>query len=151
MRPLSLPAIVTAIVTLALVAAKADAEDVYKWVDSQGHKHFGATPPAGSKPQRVVIPPPSPDAALAPKPKSWQEQAHLSDQRKTLGRESAEQAARRQQEQEQRCRTALRNRDVLQLQRPVYSLNPHGRQYIPDDQRQANLDQAEQQIAAYCR
>jgi hypothetical protein len=47
---------------LMLIAA-AQADNVYRWVDAQGHVHYSQTPPANSKTkaQTVDITPPPPD------------------------------------------------------------------------------------------
>ena len=48
---------------LALFAASALAQPVYKWTDAQGVVHYGDRPPADAATEEVPIEPPTPEAA----------------------------------------------------------------------------------------
>ncbi len=49
---------------LAVCSTLVLADQVYKWVDDQGHVHFSQTPPPGTKaqPMTVYVPPPDPQS-----------------------------------------------------------------------------------------
>ncbi|MBU1237063.1 MAG: DUF4124 domain-containing protein [Gammaproteobacteria bacterium] len=140
---------------LALLAGPAVAEGVYKWVDSQGHTHFGSAPPPGKNAKRLEVrsstPDPDPDTS-AQTSRGWREQLELSNQRRQQAREKEQEAAKQQGESAQRCAWARQTVDSLNRGGARYRLNAQGeREYLDDGQRQAALDSANQRVAQYCR
>lgn len=139
-------------VALALIAAPAGAEGVYKWVDAQGRTHFGGTPPPGQKTEPLHNQTATPQAAPAQGGRSWQEQLDLSNQRRQQAQEKEQASAKAEQENQQRCLAARRSLDSLQGGGARYRINDQGeRDYLDDSQRQAALDTASQRVATYCR
>lgn len=137
---------------LALFAAGASAQGVYKWVDDQGRKHFSSTPPAGGKATRLEIQPSTPEPVGQPRARTWQEQLQQSNERREQMQKAELESAGKQREQEQRCLAARRNLDVLKRERPVYRINSQGeREYLEDAHRQAAIDAAQQRVATDCR
>lgn len=69
-------------VMLALGSSLAAADQVYKWVDEQGHVHFSQTPPPGTKvqAQQVTVSPAAPDPQSLQN--SQQLQKQIDDQNK---------------------------------------------------------------------
>lgn len=137
---------------LALAAANAGAEGVYKWVDAQGQAHFGSAPPPGTKSERIN----TQSSAATPAPaaeqgRSWQEQLDLSNQRRQQKAEQDQQAAKRQAENDQRCRSARYALDSLSRGGARYRVNAQGeREYLDDSQREAARDTAARRVATYC-
>ena len=149
MSRLRLPAIAMAM--LALAAISAQAEGVYKWVDDQGHVHFSDAAPDHAKTQKLDLP-----AAAAPVPanqgRTWQEQSRLANERRTYAAQQEQAAAKQQREANNACLRARQNLDVLNRTRPVYSISAQGeRQYLDDNERQARIAAANQQVATSCR
>ncbi len=142
-----------AVVSASLaVAGTAGAEGVYKWVDEQGRTHFTDTPPAGKKSDKLAIQPAPGEQATPPPTKTWQEQSQLANQRRHLAQDKEQQAAKRDQQDEQRCLAARRAVDLLNRERPIYRVNGQGeREYMEDAQRQATQETASQRVSAYCR
>jgi Domain of unknown function (DUF4124) len=137
-------------VIAGLLAAAASAEDMYKWVDADGHLHFGSTPPVGVKAQKMA-PTATEPAASAPTP-SWRQQLEMSNIRRQQQRQQEEQSTKKQRQLTQRCVAAQRELDVLNHGGAVYRVNAQGkRDYMSDEQRQAAIAAANQRVAAYCR
>ncbi len=135
-----------------LFSGAAGAEGVYKWVDDQGHVHFGGEPPAGKKAEKLNTQSSAATPASPTQGGSWQEQLQLSNERRQLAREKEQDAAKRQQENNQRCLAARNAIDTLNRDRPIYRVNSQGeREYIDDGQRQAARESANQRVATYCR
>jgi hypothetical protein len=138
-------------VILLFMAGSACAEGVHKWVDAQGRVHFGDTPPAGQKTERINVSAP-PVQAEPTQARDWQEQLQLSNQRRQLEREKEQVAAKRQRENDQRCIAARNVVDSLERGGARYRINAQGeREYLDDNQRQATRDAARQRVAAYCQ
>jgi hypothetical protein len=136
---------------LVFVAGGACAEGVHKWVDAQGHVHFGDSPPVGQKTERVHVSD-TPTQAAPAQGKDWQEQLQLSSQRRQQERDKEQAATKRQRENEQRCISARNVVDSLERGGARYRLNAQGeREYLDDSQRQAARDAANQRVAAYCQ
>ena len=149
MSRLQLPAI--AMVMLALAVTLAQAEGVYKWVDDQGHVHFSDAAPDRAKTQKLDLP-----AVAAPVPanqgRSWQEQSRLTNERRIYAAQKDQAAVKQQREADNACLRARQNLDVLNRTRPVYSISTQGeRQYLDDNERQARIAAASQQVATSCR
>lgn len=135
-----------------LMVAPAAAEGVYKWVDAQGRTHFGSTPPPGQKTEQLNSQSGTAEAAPAQGGRSWQEQLDLSNQRRQQTHEKEQASAKADQESQQRCLAARRMLDSLQGGGARYRINDQGeRDYLDDNQRQAELDMARQRAATYCR
>lgn len=128
------------------------AEGVYKWVDSEGRTHFGSAPPPGRKAERLQTPTTVTQPPEATPGRSWQEQLQLSNERRELARQKEQETAKREREDNQRCLAARRALDALNSERPLYRVNSQGeREFMEDAQRRANIDAANQRVAAYCR
>lgn len=136
----------------SLITGPVGAEGVYKWVDGNGQVHFASTPPAGKKADKLSMPVAPAQPANAEGAKDWREQLQLSNQRRQSARDKEQEAAKRQQENDQRCLSAQRSLDTLGRQRPIYRVNDRGeREYLDDGQRQASRDAANERVATYCR
>jgi hypothetical protein len=138
------------VIGLTSATGMASAEDVYKWVDADGHLHFGSQPPAQANARKMA--PSSADPAAATSAPTWQQQMGQAGVRRVQKQQREDQDARKQQELAQRCLSAQRSLDTLNRERPVYSVNGQGeREYLSDAQRQSAVAAANQRVAAYCR
>lgn len=98
---------VTTLVCAALLAAVAQADTVYRWVDTQGHVHYSQSPPPGVAATEVkVVPPPAPTSASPAERQSLEKFLHTQQaaQEKQAAAERAE--ARQNARQQQRCAAA---------------------------------------------
>ena len=138
---------------LVFVAGGAGADGVYKWVDEEGHAHFGSAPPPGKNAERLNTPSATESSsANAEGGSDWQEKLQLSNQRRQLKYEKDQEAAKRQQQNDQRCQSARYALDSLQRGGARYRINDRGeREYLDDSERQAARDAAAQRVATYCR
>jgi hypothetical protein len=130
-------------------AISVHAEDIYKWVDGQGQVHFGSQPPMGAKAKRMN--PSAPAQGAVDPASSWQQQLTRSNMRHLQKQQGEDQAARKQQQDNQRCLAARASVDSLNRGGAVYRLDSQGaREYFSEEERQAAMANANQRVAAYC-
>jgi hypothetical protein len=144
-----------AILAIAMVvAAPAFAGTMYKWKDEKGVTHFSEDPPPGGKAEKIDVRPVPPSSIPPPPPRPQDLRTREIELRqKREGKERDEQKAQQAARQrEERCLRAQRNLDVLQRQRPVYSVDKQGnRVYVEDQQRAAEIEDTRKAIAENCR
>jgi hypothetical protein len=125
---------------------------MYKWVDEKGVTHFSETPPPdGAKgASKIEMKTTTPERAPAD---NWRErEAQSKQQRAQQG--VADEAARQQEERQRatKCRAAQRQSDAMRNYARVFHLDDKGeRVYLDDKEREAQLREANQDIARYCR
>lgn len=139
---------------LTLVAGLAAADQVYKWVDSEGHVHFSQTPPPGAATavQRVNVDAPPPD------PQSLQNQQGLiqaqQDEQKKA-KEAADKAGKPDPQAEKlkkiECDDLNTKLAALQQQGRAATVDAKGNvTYLDDDARAKQIAQIQDQIAKNC-
>ena len=140
---------------LLVIAASAmpAVAQVYKWVDEKGVTHYSETPPPDKKASKVDTGPAN--APVAPTP-DWKQKELESKQRGLQQKQSDEAAARQQAQDENerrnRCLSAQRNLRVYEAQIPVYRVNERGEKvYMEDSERAGAMERARQQVATYCK
>ena len=155
--------------SLGLLAAAAQADGIYKWVDEDGVVHFTSQPP--QKEQVEVV-----KAPRSERYKQWQqEQQSLVAQRQmnTAGqpaeeaasnetaatpqkseRENAEAAATKKAEmaaRAQRCRSAQQRLQELQSHARVREVDANGGyRVLPEEERQERIQQTQQILQNNC-
>ena len=135
-----------------LAAPLALAQQMYKWVDDKGVTHYSeSAPPEGTKGvAKVEVKTTTPDK---PPVDNWREHEQQAKEART--KQAIAEEARRQQEERGRagkCSAAQRRADSLKNRGRIYSLNEKGeRVYLEDKERAAQLEDANQEIASYCR
>ncbi len=141
--------------TLLLAAASmaASADQVYRWVDKDGHVHYSQTPPAstGVNAQTVNITPPAPDPTTLQNEQKLAQQ--IQDQNKqNQDNQQKSQADEQQKAQQQHACDALRQRlQVLQESARVATVDAQGnRSYVSDEDRAKQEQQLQDQIAKNC-
>jgi hypothetical protein len=140
--------------SLALSPGPAQAQTVYKWVDSHGITQYSSSPPPPGVATTVLRPPPVPDAASAV-PGTAQRQA---DEAKRLATERAQQdAAQRAATQRDsnarlaQCANAREQLDAVSRGGPVFRYNAAGqREYLDDSARDGEIARWQQQVNSLC-
>jgi hypothetical protein len=134
---------------------------VYKWVDEKGVTQYTTTPPPMGKGQ-TIINTPTPARAATAKPaskeKTWQEkEAEFRERRATTAEQQHNDEVaraggqRKAGEQRESCTQARRDLQLLQEQRPVYTLDERGeRKYVDDKDRPRLIETLKQEIARDC-
>jgi hypothetical protein len=148
-------------VVLALALSAAAQAQLYKWVDSEGRIHYtDKPPPAGASGEKKLTVPKSPTAPVAAPaeegqaagPKSYAEKEMEYRKRKAEEEQSRQRAQAEEQENQQRCQSARQQLRTHEEAGRIYSMDDKGeRVYVDDETRRRNIEQAQQDIAKYCR
>ncbi len=149
-KPMTTLCAVTTLLVLSVPGVRAE---MYKWTDEQGQVHYSQSPPPG-RPAQTIAPPPRVDTEAAIKA--------LEDQKKRMEKgakkieKQAKKAAEKQQadknetDRKQACETWRQNLEKLRNV-PVYKTTVEGgREYLTDEQRQAEIENTERKVAEHC-
>ena len=146
------------LIAAGLVLAMPVQAQLYKWVDEQGHVHYGDCPPPECEP--IEIPPPPAPAAEEVERAQERLKRMLEEQRERAEiRRQAEEAERLKREAEERiaayrrsrCQLAQQNLHTLRLGRPVYRIDEKGeRVFLDDAERAAEIERMKEDIREYC-
>jgi hypothetical protein len=135
-----------------LVVPCAIAQQMYKWVDEKGVTHYSETPPPeGTKgASKIEVKTATPDRAPTD---NWRErEAQSRERRATQGVQDEQARMKEDSQRASNCRRAQRQADTMTHPGGVYRLNERGeRVFMEDKERAAKLDEAQQDIARYCR
>lgn len=142
-----------ALLPLALLFSTALSAAMYKWVDENGQTHYSQYPPPAQ--DYEALQPPPPPASDAGQAQQRLEQLLQRQEEQRQGREQAEQeAAAAEQQAEQRrkaCAAARHNLEILTTGGRKRITGPDGvARYLPEEERQAKIAEARQQIEEYC-
>jgi len=145
----------TLLFTAALVAVvgAASADQVYRWVDKDGHVHYSQTPPSSTavNAQSLNISAPPPDPTTLRNEQNLASQLQDKDKQAQEAQQKAQADAQKQAAQKQQC-DALRSQlqQLLQSGR-VASVDAQGnRTYMSDDDRAKQEQQLQDQISKTC-
>lgn len=129
--------------------------EVYRWVDDQGHVHFGDKPPDKQRARSIEISPAPPAAQTVP-----DSQARRDKQQRLLRaweeerRQREEKAAERKEQQEQRERNCHIAKDRLRSFRNASALYDHDkdgkRRILKDAEHKAAINDAEEAVNRWC-
>ncbi|HEX7964624.1 MAG TPA: DUF4124 domain-containing protein [Gammaproteobacteria bacterium] len=138
---------------LALAAGLASADQVYKWVDKDGHVHFSQMPPAGTgvQAQTVDVKPPPPDPTGLANSQNLQQQ--IADKKKAEQKDPQREQEEQEQKQQQkeRCDGLREKLNVLNAGGRATSVDAKGNvTYISDEEREKQMAQLESQIEKSC-
>lgn len=144
---------IIAALAIASVSLMASADQVYRWVDKDGHVHYSQTPPASTgvnaKTLNITAPPPDPttlqnDQKLAQQIQDQDKQAQKKQQQA--------QASQQQREQQQKACNYLQQRlQVLEQSARVATVDAQGnKSYISDADREKQEQQLQDQINKTC-
>ncbi|WP_299595547.1 DUF4124 domain-containing protein [uncultured Microbulbifer sp.] len=160
--------VTTLTLSLSLLAAAAQADGIYKWVDEDGVVHFGSQPPQKEKVEVVKAP-------KSARYKHWQsEQQALVDKRKLETAAEAEknkpatQAAQPTQQtgqdtannrpsdaemaaRAQRCRSAQQRIQELESHARIREIDASGNyRVLPEEERQQRIQRTRQILQTNC-
>lgn len=140
--------------SLQLLSAEVPAE-VFKWVDESGRVHYGDSRPRDIESEALeeFVPPSPEDVSDAERRlEEMLKRDRARSDRREEAREDAREALREEQSRLARCRAARAELRVLELQRPVYRLDPSGNPiFLEDDQRASEIAGARERIRYYCQ
>ncbi|MGH8582961.1 MAG: DUF4124 domain-containing protein [Gammaproteobacteria bacterium] len=142
-----------AVTTLWVLSVACVGAETYKWTDEQGQVHYSQSPPPG-RPAQTIAPPPKVDTEAAIK--ALEEQKKRMEKGAKKVEKQAKKAAEKQQtekheaDRKQACETWRQNLEKLRNV-PVYKTTVEGgREYLTDDQRQAETESTERKVAEHC-
>jgi len=141
------------------VAVALAAGPIYKWVDEQGNVHYGDQPPAseGEVEELLLLPAPEETEVLEAQARldrllSEQQanrESRAADRERQLLQQELEEAQRVQRLRN--CLRARQNLHVLEIRRPVYSIDEKGEYvYLDDQQRAAEMQRMRAEIEENC-
>lgn len=138
---------------LVSISAIAAADQVYKWVDSEGHVHFSQTPPpnANTGVQQVNVNPTPPD------PQSLQNQQNLIQAQQDQQQKAKEEADKNKPDpkaeaaKKQQCDDLRSRLNVLQQSGRTATTDAQGNlTFLDDDARAKQIQNIQDQIAKTC-
>jgi hypothetical protein len=141
-------------IALALATGAAGAQEIHRWTDAQGRVHFGDRPPEAAG----TYAPSGTEAAAAAASPSEAERAQrrqkMLDAYQQERADRAEGEARQKAEEAERQRRCAHARDRLaRYERGgrIYEPLPNGEQrFLSDDERDAELRTARNEVNRYC-
>src|SRR5579863_6679739 len=141
----------TSLACLALlaVAGLAAADQMYKWVDKDGHVHYSQTPPTstGVQAQSVDIGAPPPDPTTLKNEQNLAQQIKDKDKQAQDAAQQQQQDAQKQAQQKKNCDALHERLAILQGRRPG-TVDAQGNvNYLSDDQIQKQTQELQDQIA----
>ena len=133
--------------------AAASADQVYRWVDKDGHVHYSQLPPASTAAQasKMEIAAPPPDAAGVQKAQDLTTQVQERNLQSQINDQQVKANAQHKAQQQKQC-DALRARLQLYLQAgPIFTVDAQGeRHYISDEDHVKKEQQLQDEITKGC-
>ena len=140
-------------IALALFACGVAHGQVYKWVDSKGVTHYDQKPPAGTNSKELQLHDGlQPGAAPAPgSGADWQERSRAFKERQAKRDSDAAKQAADREKQEAQCKYMTGRMAEMRRSRRIYDTDANGeRVYLDDKQRDAMMEQREQEYNQRC-
>lgn len=128
-------------------------DQVYKWVDKDGHVHYSQTPPTSTdvQAQQVDINAPPPDPTTVHNEQNLADRLQKQDQQDKDAAKKQQQDAQQQAQQKKHCDNLNEQLVVLNQSRRVASVDAQGNtNYLSDDQRTQQIQDLQAQIAKDC-
>ena len=160
------PKLIAAIITIGMVLSTASSADMYKWVDGEGHVHYGDKPPRGAENEALHSPPPVDRDEAARRRERLEKMEKEMDVRMEDRRAKA--AAKEVEKLEQasvreRCLALRRELETFNFGIPVYR-NEQGRLrhswcndhyqgkrfYLDNDEWSREIAQLREDISTHC-
>lgn len=137
----------------ALVFGAAQAQQVYRWVDSRGHVHYSQTPPssAATKAKLIEIAPPPPDPTGVAEQKQLVKSVAAADAAKQKAADKAAQAAAQKAQQQQACDAARKQlQGYMETHRVITNATSANPSYYTGEDLVKFREQAQQQVNKLC-
>lgn len=148
-----LAASISAAITIAAFSLSAGADQVYRWVDKDGHVHYSQTPPAstGVNAQTLNITPPPPDPTTLQNDQKLAKQIQDRDKKAQDAQKTDEQVKQEQEQRQKECDYLQQRLQVLLNSARAATVDAQGnRSYISDDDRAKQEQQLRDQINKTC-
>jgi len=138
---------------LCACMAAASADQVYRWVDKDGHVHYSQTPPASTavhaNSMDVSAPPPDPTGQQ--NAQNLVQQMQVQNQQAQVAQQQAQAKAQRQAQQQQRCNQLKAQLQILEQVGIVATVDAQGkRTYLSDAQHAQQEQQLQVEINKEC-
>lgn len=144
---------ISAAIVVTAFSLSAGADQVYRWVDKDGHVHYSQTPPSstGVNAQTLNINPPPPDPTGLQNDQKLAQQAQDRDKQSQDAQKNAQQAQQEQAQRQKECDYLQQRMQVLQNAARVATVDAQGnRSYVSDDDRAKQEQQLQDQISKTC-
>lgn len=142
-----------ALLPLTLLFSAALPAAMYKWVDEDGRTHYSQYPPPDQD-YEALEPPPPPASDAGQARQELEGLLQRQDEQRQAREEAAKETAAAEQQAEQRreaCEAARHNLQVLTTGGRKRITGPDGvARYLPEEERQAKIAEAQKQIEEYC-
>src|SRR5579859_1251175 len=115
-------------VGIGLVMQAAGADQVYRWVDKDGHVHYSQTPPAttGVNAQTVNIAPPPPDPTSLQNEQNLAQDLKKRNEQDQKDQQKAQADQQQKDQQKQRCDALQQRLQLLEQSGRVASVDAQG-------------------------
>jgi len=144
---------ISAAIVFAAISLSAGADQVYRWVDKDGHVHYSQTPPAstGVNAQTLNITPPAPDPTTLQNDQKLAQQTQDRDKQVQDAQKTEQQVQQEQAQRQKECDYLQQRLQVLQQGARVATVDAQGnRSYVSDDDRAKQEQQLQDQINKTC-
>lgn len=141
------------ILLLCACMTTAFADQVYRWVDKDGHVHYSQTPPASTtvhaSSTNVSAPPPDPTGVQ--NAQNLVQQMQVQNQQAQAAQQQAQAEAQKQAQQQQRCNQLMSQLQILKQVNVVATVDAQGnRTYLSDAQHEQQEQQLQDEINKEC-
>ena len=139
-------------VFLALFMCFNTGAEVYKWVDKDGHTHYGEKPEGNDASVVPIESPPGPDENTEIHNKEREKLLKIYEEEREIKEEKKQQSEKEEKELREKC-AELENelKDMKQAGVVFYDLDENGeRKYISDKELTARIAQLQQQYDEHC-
>lgn len=148
-----LTASISVAIAIAAFSLSAGADQVYRWVDKDGHVHYSQTPPSstGVNAQTLNIAPPPPDPTGLQNDQKLAQQAQDRD-KQSQDAQKKDQAAQQQLEQQKKeCDYLQQRLQVLEQSARIATVDAQGnKSYVSDSDRAKQEQDLQDQLNKNC-
>ena len=148
-----IPLLISAAALLAAAGMAASADQVYRWVDKDGHVHYSQTPPASTamNAETVNITPPTPDPTTLQNEQKLAQQIQDQNKQNQDNQQKAQQDAQQKAQQQQQCDAMNQRLQLLVQSGRVASIDAQGnKNYISDDDKAKQIQDLQNRISKEC-
>lgn len=145
--------LIAALLAVALFAFRAQAQQVYRWVDAQGDVHYSQTPPpgAGANAKRVDVTPTPADATGARAQQALVNSVASADKAQQEAAQKASQQAAQKAQQQQVCDAArAKLQGYMEAHRVITNANSANPTYYTGENLVKFREQAQEQVNKVC-
>ena len=147
------PTTLAAAALLCTLALAASADQMYKWVDKDGHVHYSQTPPPSTsvQAQSVNISAPPPDPVTVQNEQNLSQQIQDKNKQAQDAAQKQQQNAQQQAQQKKYCDSLRERLATLQVGGRTSTVDAKGNvSYLSDDQRNKQIQDVQDQINKDC-